>query len=90
LSPSKPLSLLGAGFAVFALILLVAPPILVAKKARSWHGVVGLWVAGWGFLLIGIGTYFAYRGWSNLVVVGVLVSGVGYLLQRRAAGGRAS
>jgi len=45
---------------------------------------MGLWVAGWGFLLMGVGTHFAYRGWGVLVVAGVLVTVAGHLIQRRA------
>ena len=86
MSPPAPLALMGAAFAAFALVLLVTPPILVVRKARPWRGVVGLWVAGWGFLLMGLGIYFAHRGWGNLVMLGVVVAGVGHLLQFRASG----
>ena len=88
MSRSEPLALIGVAFAVFAIVLLVIPPYLVGKKARSWRSVLGLWIAGWGFLLIGLGTYFAHRGWGNLAVFGVVVSGAGHLLQRRNSGGR--
>lgn len=83
-SPSTPLALLGAAFAVFSGVLLAIPPYLVRKGARPWRDVFGLWVAGWGFLLIGLGTFFAHRGWGGVVVVGVVVSGAGHLLQLRA------
>lgn len=79
---------MGAAFAVFALILLVVPLVLVAKKRRPWRGVAGLWIAGWGFLLVGAGTYFAYRGWGGVVILGVAVSVVGHVIQRRESGRR--
>lgn len=75
---------MGAAFVLFALVLLVTPPVLVAKGARPWRSVLGLWVAGWGFLLIGVGTYFAGQGWGNLVIAGVVLSGVGHLIQLRS------
>ena len=87
MSPSQPLALVGVGFAIFAAVLLLVPPYLVSRKARTWHGVLGLWIAGCGFLCIALGTYFAHRGWGNLVVFGVVVSGAGHLLQRRNTGG---
>ncbi len=86
-NPSAPLAVMGAAFGLFGLILLVIPPMLVAKKRRPWSGVIGLWVAGWGFLMVGVGTYFAYRGWGDLVILGVAVSVVGHVIQRRATGG---
>lgn len=80
-----PLRYVAVGFEVFAAILLVVPVVLVFNGTRSWHDVWGLWVAGWGFLLMGVGTQFASRGWGDLVVFGVLVTAAGQLIQRRAA-----
>lgn len=76
---------IGTGFLVFAALLLSAPLVLVAKRLRPWRSVVGLWVAGWGFLLIGAGTRWAELGWSGLVVPGVIVTTAGHLLQSRSA-----
>lgn len=84
MGPSRPLTLIAVGFALFAVVLLIAPAVLVAKKARTWRSVMGLWTAGSGFLLIGVGTHFAYLGWGNLVVAGVLVTVAGHVMQRRA------
>ena len=83
----QPLSFIGTGFLVFALVLLAVPMLLVGKKAKPWRDVTGLWIAGWGFLLIGLGTLFAHRGWAGLVVPGVVVTTVGHLMQRRVGGG---
>lgn len=83
MDPVSPLSLIAAGFTVFAVVLLLAPVVLVAKKIRKWRGVMGLWIAGWGFLLIGVGTHLADRGWGSLAVAGVVVATAGHLLQRR-------
>jgi len=82
-TPTQPLSLIGAGFIAFAVILVVVPLLLVAKKTKPWSAVAGLFVAGWGFLLIGAGTWLAPQGWGGLVVPGVIVTTVGHLMQRR-------
>lgn len=84
MTPSRPLSLVALAFALFGVVLLVTPLVLVMKKIQTWPRVQGLWISGWGFLLIGAGTHFAYRGWSSLVVLGVLVTGAGHLMQRSA------
>lgn len=81
---SEPLHWVGLAFGVFALLLLVVPVALVVKGAR-WNGVVGLWIAGWGFLLIAMGTRFAAEGWGAWVVPGVIVTTAGHLIQSRAA-----
>jgi hypothetical protein len=72
------------GTLVFAAFLLSLPLIQVAKKAQPWRGVVGLWVSGWGFLLIGVGLYFADRGFGGVVLLGVATAGVGQFLQARS------
>ena len=74
------------GTLAFAALLLSVPLIQVATSVRPWRGVLGLWVAGWGFLLIGIGLLFADRGWGGVVVFGVATAGVGHFLQSRARG----
>jgi hypothetical protein len=80
----RPLVFVGGGFLVFAVILLVTPLLLVAKGKKPWPEVSGLWIAGWGFLLMGAGTAMAEQGWGTLVVPGVIVTAVGQLVQRRA------
>ena len=80
---SRPLTLIGTGFLVLALLLLAVPVILVARKLRPWRGVVGLWVAGWGFLLVGVGIGYVGRGWGGLVVPGVALATVGHFMQWR-------
>lgn len=80
------LAFVGTGFIVFSALLLVVPVVLVARKLRPWRSVSGLWIAGWGFLLIGVGTRLADQGLGTLVVPGVIVTTVGHLLQRRFAG----
>jgi hypothetical protein len=57
---------------------------LVVRKIKTWRDVSGLWIAGIGFLLIGLGTVRAEQGWGSLVVPGVIVTTVGHLMQRRA------
>jgi len=84
----QPLGFVGLGFVAFAAVLLAVPVVLVVKKARPWRDVAGLWVAGWGFLLIGLGTWFAQRGWAGVVVPGVVVTTVGHLMQRRVGSPR--
>ncbi|GMV07472.1 MAG: hypothetical protein AMXMBFR53_37470 [Gemmatimonadota bacterium] len=88
MSPSRPLTLLALVFALFAVVLLVAPLALVARGAQPWGRVRGLWLSGWGFLAVAAGTHFAYRGWGNLVVVGVLLAGAGQWIQREATKAR--
>ena len=78
------------GTLVFAAFLLSLPVIQVAMKARPWRSVVGLWVSGWGFLLIGVGLHFANRGFGGVVVFGVATAGVGHFLQSRNSRRRAS
>jgi hypothetical protein len=84
MTPLRPLTFVAIAFAIFGSILLVSPVLMVLKRARAWDGVVGLFIAGWGFMLLGAGTYFADRGWGNLVVLGVLVTTAGHLIQGRA------
>ena len=81
---SEPLHWAALAFGAFALVLLVAPAALVAK-GRPWGSVAGLWIAGWGFLLIALGTRFATEGWGSWVVPGVIVTTAGHLIQSRAA-----
>ena len=71
------------GTLVFAAFLLSLPLFQVATKAQPWRGVVGLWVSGWGFLLIGVGLYFADRGFGGVVILGIAAAGVGHFLQSR-------
>ncbi len=71
------------GTLAFAAFLLSLPLVQVATKAQPWRGVVGLWVSGWGFLLIGVGLYFADRGFGGVVILGVASAGVGHFLQSR-------
>jgi len=78
------LNILGLVFIVFAAVLLVVPVVLAARELQPWQRVFGLWIAGWGFLLMGLGTRMAEQGWGGLVVPGVIVTTVGHLLQRRA------
>lgn len=80
---SSLLTIAATAFAGLALLLLTVPPLLVAKRKQPWRGVVGLWVAGWGFLLIAAGAGFAHRGWGNLAVAGIVLSGVGHVVQSR-------
>lgn len=87
MSAPAPLVVLGVVFLLFALTLLIAPLVLVVKRVRTWGGVLGLWISGWGFLLIGLGTALAYRGWGDLIIFGLVTTGVGHLVQRRAGGG---
>jgi len=81
----RPLAFVGAGFLLFGVILLVVPAMLVVRKVKPWGDVSGLWIAGVGFLLIGLGTLLAEQGWGGIVVPGVIVTTVGHLMQRRAA-----
>ena len=71
------------GTLVFAALLLSLPLIQVAKSAQPWRGVIGLWVSGWGFLLIGAGLHFADRGYGGVVLLGIAAAGVGQFLQSR-------
>jgi hypothetical protein len=82
--------LLIIGTLVFATLLLSLPLIQVAMKARPWRGVIGLWVSGWGFLLIGVGLHYADRGFGGVVILGVATAGVGHFLQARNGRGRTS
>ena len=75
--------MLVTGTLVFAALLLSFPVIQVAKSAQPWRGVIGLWVSGWGFLLIGVGLHFADRGYGGVVLLGVATAGVGQFLQSR-------
>ncbi|HKJ03415.1 MAG TPA: hypothetical protein VJ997_13200 [Longimicrobiales bacterium] len=84
----EPLGFVALGFIIFSLVLLAVPIILVAKKTKPWRDVAGLWIAGWGFLLIGLGTWFARAGWAGVVVPGVVVTTVGHLMQRRVGSRR--
>jgi hypothetical protein len=81
---SHALSLIALGFALFGVVLLIVPVWLLTTKARMWREVVGLWIAGWGFLLIAVGSYFAPRGFGGLVGLGVLVAVAGHVIQGRA------
>jgi hypothetical protein len=82
--------LLIAGTLVFATLLLTLPLIQVAMKARPWRSVIGLWVSGWGFLLIGVGLQYADNGFGGVVILGVATAGVGHFLQGRKGRGRTS
>lgn len=84
MSPSRPLTLLALAFAFFAVVLLLAPLALVGRGAQPWHRVRGLFISGWGFLIVAAGTHFAYLGWGNLVIIGVLLAGAGQWIQSRA------
>lgn len=79
----QPIMFIGMGFMAFALALLVVPVVMVVKKVKPWRDVAGLWIAGWGFVLMGVGTVFADRGLGGLVIPGVIVTTVGHLMQRR-------
>ena len=76
--------MLVTGTLIFAGLLLSLPLIQVAKSAQPWRGVIGLWISGWGFLLIGVGLHFADRGYGGVVLFGVATAGVGQLLQFRS------
>jgi hypothetical protein len=52
--------------------------------------VIGLWVSGWGFLLIGVGLHFADRGFGGVVVIGIATAGVGHFLKSRNSRRRGS
>lgn len=69
-----------------AALLLVAPIALVVKGGKRWREVDGLWVSGWGFLLVGLGIVLADRGWGGLVLPGVITSVVGQVVQKRRTG----
>jgi hypothetical protein len=75
--------MLVTGTLILAALLLSLPVIQVAKSAQPWRGVIGLWVSGWGFLLIGVGLHFADRGYGGVVLLGVATAGVGHFLQSR-------
>ena len=79
----QPIVFIGMGFMAFALVLLVVPGVMVLKKVKPWKDVSGLWIAGCGFALIGVGTVFAHRGLGALVIPGVIVTTAGHLMQRR-------
>jgi hypothetical protein len=87
MTPAGPLLLIGAGFLVMAFLLLVAPIVLVASRRKPWREVDGLWVAGWGFLLVGLGIVFSHRGWGGLVLPGVVAAAIGHVVQKRRTGG---
>lgn len=46
------------------------------------RAVLGLWIAGWGFLFIALGLVFAQNGYADLIVLGALATIVGHLVQR--------
>jgi hypothetical protein len=83
MTTARPLTFIGLGFMAFAMVLLVVPVVMIVKKVKPWRSVSGLWIAGWGFALIGVGTVFADSGLGALVVPGVIVTTVGHLMQRR-------
>lgn len=85
MEPVLPLVLMGVGALVLAAFLLVVPLVQVTRRARSWRGVSGLWLAGWGFLLLGLGLVFAHRGWGNAVLPGIVLAVAGHLVQLRWA-----
>ena len=90
MEPGQLFRLLIIGTLAFAALLLSLPVIQVAMSARPWRHVIGLWVSGWGFLLIGVGLFFADRGFGGVVVIGVATAGVGHFLQARYGGRRGS
>ncbi|MFH1763736.1 MAG: hypothetical protein ABIF09_06040 [Gemmatimonadota bacterium] len=87
MEPGYIFRLLIIGTLAFSALLLSVPIIQVAKS-RPWRDVVGLWVAGWGFLLIAVGLFFADQGLGGVVVIGVATAAVGHFLQSRYGGGR--
>lgn len=84
-SASPLLTYVGFGFILFAGVLLAVPVALVLKRVQPWKGVIGLWVAGWGFLLIGLGVRWLDQGGGGFLVPGVIVTTVGHIIQRRFA-----
>lgn len=86
MTPGGPLLFIGGGFLLMAALLLVAPIVVVWRRGKPWREVDGLWVAGWGFLLVGLGIVFAQRGWGGLVLPGVITAAIGHVVQRRRTG----
>ena len=88
MEPTDIFDILIIGAFGFAGLLLTIPIIQVARSAMPWKAVTGLWVSGWGFLLIGFGLIFAAQGFGGLVIIGVAVAAIGHFVQSRSAGKR--
>ena len=76
---------LGYGALVFGLLVLGAPALQVLRGRKKWSAVVGLCIAGTGFILIGVGLLLAARGFASAVLPGILLTAVGHFVQQRAA-----
>ena len=72
---------IGFGMMGFGVLLLAAPVIQVLRAVHPWRSVLGLWIAGWGFLLVGVGLGFADRGWGSAVLPGIVTVVVGHFIQ---------
>lgn len=76
---------LGYGAMVFAGLLLAGPTAQVFRGKQAWGAVLGLWISGGGFLLIGVGLAFAASGAAPAVLPGIILTAVGQFVQQRAA-----
>lgn len=75
-------AIFAAAFGLFGVVLIAVPLGLVARTKRPVREVSGLLLSGCGFLLLAAGVYYLERGAGPLVVIGVMVSVAGNLLQR--------
>jgi len=76
---------IGLGMLGFGVLLLAVPVIQVLRTVHPWRSLIGLWVAGVGFIMIGAGLAFADRGWGSAVLPGVIVTVVGHFVQSVAS-----
>jgi len=78
-------NVLGYGALAFGLLVLGAPVLQVFRGRQRWSAIIGLCIAGSGFILIGVGLVLSARGFGSAVLPGILFTAVGHFVQQRAA-----
>jgi hypothetical protein len=82
------LHLLGGLAAAFAALLIVLPSLRVAQGRLRLREVLGLWVSGFGFLLLALAALALSGEAARLAVLtGVIGAVTGNIVQRRNARG---
>ncbi len=87
MEPVSILTRFGWAALLFGAVLVVAPCVQVARDVHPAKRVVGLWVAGSGFLLLGLGLAFPHYGLAPAVLPGIVLTVVGHVWQRRVMKG---
>lgn len=75
---------LGYGALAFGLLVLGAPVLQVVRGRQRLSAVIGLCIAGTGFILIGVGLVLSARGFGSAVLPGILLTAIGHFVQQRA------